>query len=247
MHAQCFTGEPSETVQSAFDNIKYVCSVLGFSLEPEKECPPATETHILGARIRLSEYDIEAFLPDRKRAAITAELASVLQRRKLTPADAGKLRGRLGFAQSFIFGKFGRAHLAPLTARQHAIGPVRALNPDLFEVLPWWINMLHSATPRRLSCFREHPIVVYSDACGDGHLGVTIFDGAQRWTAHTHVPAWMNNLHINVKEMAAALFALCLTVEVSQKRQVLLCCDNTGARGMVIRGCSKNHIGRDLM
>ena len=240
----CFTGEPVETVQSAFDCIKYVCTVLGFCLEPAKESPPSTEANVLGAKIALSEYDIEVSLPERKRQTIAAELATVLQRRRLSPADAGKLRGRLGFAQSFLFGKFGRAHLGPFTARQYAIGNATALNPDLFEVLPWWINMLNCSIPRRLSCFRGHPIVVYCDACGEGHLGVKVFDGSQCWTAHTHVPRWMQNLHINVKEMAGAVYALCVDVEVSQKRQILLCCDNTGARGMVIRGHSKNHIGR---
>ena len=98
-------------------------------MEAAKECAPTATIEILGARVAVLTHDVEVTIPERKREAITTELARVLQMRKLTPSDAGKLRDRLGFAQSFIFGKFGRAHLSPFTFRQYSVGRATALNP----------------------------------------------------------------------------------------------------------------------
>ena len=77
-------------------------------------------------------------------------------------------------------------------------------------------------------------------------MGVTLHLDGRCVTAHTHVPAWMQDMSINVKEMAGALLALCLAADIAPGRQLLLVCDNTGARGMVIRGSSTNVYGRGL-
>ena len=37
----------------------------------------------------------------------------------------------------------------------------------------------------------------------------------------THVPQWMQNMSINVNELAAGLLGLCAAVEVSRKKQAL--------------------------
>ena len=66
------------------------------------------------------------------------------------------------------------------------------------------------------------PALVYTDACGEGHLGACVFDGEHQWVAHAHIPSWMQKMSINVKEMAAALFGLCVMVEVTRGRQMLL-------------------------
>lgn len=55
----------------------------------------------------------------------------------------------------------------------------------------------------------------------------------------------MNQSSINVKEMAGSLLILCMAAGISKKRQLLLCCDNTGAKGMIVRGNSANVFGRD--
>ena len=115
---------------------------------------------------------------------------------------------------------------------------------DLFEVLPWWINALNCMVPRRLECNPGRPVLVYTDACGGGHLGACVYDGGQVWFSHTHEPQWMRSMSINIKEMAAALLGICVVAEVSRKKQVLLRCDNTGAKGMIIRGSSANVFGR---
>ena len=88
--------------------------------------------------------------------------------------------------------------------------------------------MLGPDTPRRLQCNLLAPAVVYADACGEGHLGVAMFADGSVIVAHTHAPAWLAALGIGVLEQAAALFGLCVAMEVDPGRNVLLFCDNTG-------------------
>ena len=242
----CFTGEPQETIASSLDSIKVVCKIFGFELEPSKEVTPSQIINLLGARVSISAYEMEVSLPEKKKGELIADLARILQLRKLSPADAGKMRGRLGFAQSFMYVKFGRALLSPFTSRQYSRAHTTALDVDLSDVLPWWVKAVGASTPRRISCVADRPVVAYCDACGEGHLGVTMHIGGQCIVSHTHVPAWLQDMSINVKEMAGALLAVRLSAELAPGRQLPLLCDNTGARGMVIRGTSKNVFGRGL-
>ena len=74
--------------------------------------------------------------------------------------------------------------------------------------------------------------------------GVEIHIDDQRTVAQTHVPAWAQDMSANVEEMAGALLAACLSAEPAPGRKLLLISDNAGARGMAIRGTSKNVYGR---
>ena len=106
--------------------------------------------------------------------------------------------------------------------------------------------MLGSDTPRRVQCNLASPVVVYTDACGEGHLGVTIYLDGCSIVAHTHAPAWLCGLGIGVLEQAATVLGLCLAAEVAPGRNILLFCDNTGAMNTVIRGYSKSAYARGL-
>ena len=106
--------------------------------------------------------------------------------------------------------------------------------------------MLGSDSPRRIQCNLTSPTVVYTDACGDGHLGVTMFVDGTVIVAHSHAPAWLCDLGIGVLEQAATVYGLCMAAEVAPGRNVLLFCDNMGAKNTVIRGYSKNAYARGI-
>ena len=72
-------------------------------------------------------YEVDASPATKKREASVADLAGIFQVRKLTPSAAEKMRGKLGFAQSCMFGKFGRAMIDPF---QHAS-----------TIVPTWVVM----------------------------------------------------------------------------------------------------------
>ena len=146
-----FIIEPEETISSASECFKGACKILGFQLEISKEQAPTKTPSLLGADLSIMSKWITARLPERKRKDLINELNQTLQNGTLTPAQAAKLRGKLGFSQSLMFGRLGRAILAPLSTRQYSKNPGRAhpLNAELKECINWWIPALSNATPAK--------------------------------------------------------------------------------------------------
>ena len=60
-----------------------------------------------------------AALPEGRRGSLTCELNEILKAVTLTPWQAAKIRGELGFAQSLMFCKYGRVQLQPFANRQY--------------------------------------------------------------------------------------------------------------------------------
>ena len=183
-----------------------------------------------------------------KEAGVNSRLIARVAGSDTNTRGRGQATGRLGFAQSCFYGKYGRAHLAPFTDRQysrvHHGG--HFLDTALFEVLPWRIRALGVDKPRRATCDVARPVLVYTDACGEGHLGVSLFIDGRAVVAHCHVPQWMRTLGIAELELAGAIFGLTMAAEFAPGRNVLLRCDNQGARGVVARGHSRTVNGRRL-
>ena len=166
----CFTAEPAGACRSAFDTVKEVCVLLGFPLEDKKEWAPAAVINLLGASVTLGHEFLEAIAPADRKHALLVELKAVLSSGKLTPSGEAKIRGRLGYGQSLMFWRMGRAHLAPFPERQYEKFTKGAwkLSTSLREVIAWWIANISSSVPRRISPRRLHPLILYADAAGSG-------------------------------------------------------------------------------
>lgn len=121
----CFIIEPRGTCAAALSALNVTREALGLALEHSEEVQPTTDLLLLGAEISLRVLSVEASLPDKKRVEISEELAKILVRKTLTPAEAAKLRGKLGYAQSLMFGRWGRAMLSPFSDRQYSLRPGR--------------------------------------------------------------------------------------------------------------------------
>ena len=158
-----------------------------------------TSNRLARAIHRNSPTGITATLPSRKKDDLCSALRSTLSANRLTPGSAAELRGRLGFAQSLLFGRLGRAHLAPITARQYAKFPTPGwrLAPELRGILNWRIAALGSANPRTITFSRHQPVLFYTDASGNGHLGVVIIDpiNGRHFESHTHAQVAPCNTH----------------------------------------------------
>ena len=115
-----FIVEQAETIISSYNSFKIACAILGFQLEESKQQDPTKTPSLLGAEITSTQNWITARLPGRKRKDLVNEMKQILTNGHLTHAQAVKLRGRLGFTQSLLFGRLGRALLNPLSGRQYA-------------------------------------------------------------------------------------------------------------------------------
>ena len=244
----CFTVEPVSTVLSAFKSIQELFALFGLELEEDKEKKPTKELELLGAQILFAPGMIKATLPVNKRLKYTTELRAILARNALGPAEAAKIRGKLGYAQTLFFGRVGRSLLRPFSVRQYdsAASSSTKLPQGLKDVIPWWIAQLGCAKPRMVCTRPTHPVLAYSDACGEGHLGaITVLDGMVA-THHTHVPSWFARAKTGIfeLELMACVIGLLAAMAIAPGRPVLLCCDNMGARGTIMRGTCGAAIGR---
>ena len=87
--------------------------------------------------------------PDR-REKLLKNLDDVLRNDELTPAEAAKIKGRLGFVSSHFQGRHGRAFLRTLSQRQYGGSRVTSLTPALRASLLGWKNILSIMPQPRL-------------------------------------------------------------------------------------------------
>ena len=105
---------------------------------------------ILGVTYNLSEMQLE-IKPDR-RSDLTAEIQGILSSEVLDPGTAGKLKGKLMFGASQLWGKVGRAFLRVISERQYMrlpLGPKFGLDPPLREALKQWLVLIEAGPPGR--------------------------------------------------------------------------------------------------
>ena len=97
-----------------------------------------------------------------------ALIREVLAKNRLPCGLAGQLWGKLGFAATQMFGRYGRAKLLALNRRQHEAVQSN-LNRQLVSALHWWLHTLPCA-PARLTPTDLNSrglVVSYSDGEGD--------------------------------------------------------------------------------
>ena len=121
--------------------------------------------------------------------------------------------------------------MAPFTDRQYSRvirGGGDFPDKSLFEVLPWRIRELIADKPRRVTCDDAHPVLVCTDACGEGHLGLSRVIDGKVVVAHCHVPQRMQTLGIAELGLDGSISGLTMAAEFSPRRNVLLRRDNQG-------------------
>ena len=156
---------------SGQDALRLIHILLGLDIELDKRTLNAPSNPILGVFVNIATAH-------RPKGSATVEplpsrIASVLEsmrmassRGKLTPAEAGKLRGKLGFTLLPVMWRVGRAACQPLVKRQYSWyrhtawdAPLQAMHEFFERVLP---NLPPLEVPMRPLPTR--PVLVYTDA-----------------------------------------------------------------------------------
>ena len=103
-----------------------------------------------------------------------------------------------------------------------------------------------ATNPRRVVTTPTKPVVVYSDACGAGHLGAMVYVVTKCHTVSTHAPEWFTRSSAGIFELEALaeLLGVMLACEVAPGAPIVLCCDNRAAVATVIRGTCQTVLGR---
>ena len=137
--------EPRNTCSSAFEVAQKVHWWLGAQFDPKK-LQMCSDPTILGVT-----YDLKNMLlkirPSRK-TEILEEIDAILDSQILPPGLAGKLRGKLMFGASQLWGKIGRAFLRALSERQYTKFNQTVLNPAIVLALQQWKWLINEGPPR---------------------------------------------------------------------------------------------------
>ena len=150
---------------------------VGWRLDPEKSPLPAGVWKLLGAELSVDVPRPVARLPDQKATALICDIDYYLQCCRLPAAEAGSLRGRLGWARSFLFGRYGSAALVPLRRRQFDGSGRTGMPASLSAALRWFRHAVHEQSGREVPFdLQSWPLVVtVSDGEGTGRVAAGIW------------------------------------------------------------------------
>ena len=154
--------EPADTVRSAFEVAQAVHFWLGARFD-QKKLQIARAPTILGVT-----YDLVSFcllIKEDRRIELIDEIEAILSSKMLSPGQAGKLRGKLMFGASQLWGKIGRAFLRSLSERQYSKVPSTAVNRAIELSLEEWKELIVRGPPRKIELIgpRLPDVVVFTD------------------------------------------------------------------------------------
>lgn len=172
----------------------------------------------------------------------------------LSPAQAGKLKGLLGFTLLPVMFRFGRAATQPLTQRQHKergacrwTPPLRAMATFFERTLPTLPELRVYMRPRRM-----RPVLIYTDASyvvvrGQRRLwlGMYVFDPVSfaEFYSRLLVPASFykyfaadKRTYIAQGELLVAVAAYYTLPELLRERAVMHFIDNMVALSAMVNG-----------
>ena len=113
----------------------------------------SSQPTILGVTYNLDDWVLE--IKASRREELVEEIETILAVDLLEPGQAGKLKGKLMFGASQLWGKVGRAFLRVLSERQYArvaVGDRFGLDPPLRESLNQWLKLVRDGPPRTIDC-----------------------------------------------------------------------------------------------
>eukprot|EP00435_Cladocopium_sp_Y103_P067787 s92_g30.t1 len=137
--------EPECTCSSAFDVAQKVHWWLGAQFDPKK-LQLCFDPTILGVTYDLRSMHLK-IKPSRK-DELLQEIDAILESQVFPPSQAGKLRGKLMFGASQLWGKIGRAFLRSLSERQYTKSNQSALNKAIVLSLEHWRWLIVEGPPR---------------------------------------------------------------------------------------------------
>ena len=147
------------------------CSLLGLSLKMAKSSI-GTRNTFLGISAHFpaptNRMTLTLALTPEKASTWASLIDRFIAEGHISHAQLEALIGRLGFAQTAVFGRFARAMIKPLYTKLYAKRYNSAIAPPLMRNLRWWGATLMNIIPRVVAFDRSNPDwVLYTDAAFD--------------------------------------------------------------------------------
>ena len=157
----------AETQDSAKHAMELVFLLTGweFAREGKKKTEFSTLCRALGVVFDFSlssERKLMIENTEQRKQELKELLQAALDRGTLTRPEALVLRGKLGFADSFVHGRLGILVLSKLI--EHAYGAQKQIDESLRDALRFMLERLNSGQPRVVRAHRLAQWFIYSDA-----------------------------------------------------------------------------------
>ena len=195
-----------------------------------------------------------------RRDELVAQLDQIISTNKLSRHDALVLRGRLGFADSFVHGRLGRLVLSRLV--EHAYGAQSELMPPLASALRFMRMRLNDAKPRVVGTAQHNQFFLYTDASYEpeshtGGLGAVLID--ERGSCIAWFGIFMDSVMcsyfgaenketiIYELELLAVVFSLSFWNKSVSEQLVICFGDNDAVRFALIKGSAQGDVANALM
>lgn len=198
---------------------------------------------------------------DARREELIRQILLALDRGWIEKQETLSLRGRLGFADSFLHGRLGKLVLKHLS--DHAYGASKIMDASLVASLKAMVERLRHARPRQVSSFVCKQWFLYTDACFEpesscGGLGGVLVD------EHANVCEWFgialdsaaccllgaDNKGTIIYELELLSTVLATAVWCDHESEDLhhvIFGDNDGVRFSLIRANASGKVAQNLM
>ena len=188
---------------------------------------------------------------------LSAEIHRLIEQGTVTQLEAQRLRGRMQFAESQIYGRTGRRCIGAL--KEFACKRKTALQPREVTFLKLFVSLLKSETPRQVTTEYQPSVVILTDACYerdsrdricglggvlcDNLAGTKLFFSCQLDAEQRNVLGEPCRKQIIFEaETLCAVLAYSLWTENITNRKCFLYVDNEGTKFCLIRGKSDNSV-----
>ena len=245
--------ETNLTCGSAFEIAQKIHSWLGAAFDPKK-LQLCRDPTILGVT-----YDLQGMrllIKESRKKELVEEIESILTSGLLSPGQAGKLRGKLMFGASQLWGKVGRAFLRALSERQYAKFPKHGLNAAITLALKEWRWLVQAGPPRLIEAAkaRRADLVLFTDGSfpdgtagspSEPWIGGALFRRGARplqfgsSVSGSLVERWLpRKSQIVMVELLAVVVALETFRELLKDAWILLFVDSEPVQGALVKGYS---------
>jgi len=249
-----FGFETELTIDSAMQCAQDVHKWLGARFD-KKKLQQGKLVDILGVT-----YDLIAMvlrIKAERKKEINLEIDGILGHNVLEPGKAGKLKGKLMFAASQLWGKVGRAFLLAVSERQYSKFAESVLGMALRAALVQWKKLITNGPPRQISALveRKADVVIFTDGFfpdprkkekGDPRVGASFFSRVLEHAAQFSevipldvIEQWLHReTQIFMVELIATVLVLETFRHYLKDKYVLLFVDAEAAEGALVKGYS---------
>ena len=233
-------------------------ALLGTPFAPKKSVQLGPEADFIGLVHQVDECFQQGFVSLSPRPALVEKscgmMREALDTDNLTPGQASKIRGTLGFVFTGCFGKVGRAGFGPLVQREYSDKHPFTLSHKLRRSLYFFLELIKGAPRRLMPVCQEtrRPLYIASDARLDksspASMAVLVYDpeSGDRYGVCANlspglIDRWsVQEQYIELVELAAPVSFVFHNPRILEGRDVVWFIDNSAALATLVKGGSSS-------